>query len=78
MAAFSPHPDKTIRVTFRPDVTGRQVIERRQLDYTGQIRIRDGVLVVYEDLPGGDFFTIAGIPLGSVLIWEEVRAGQQQ
>jgi hypothetical protein len=64
---LSPHPDKTIEVCFQainPDASIRT--------YTGQVRIRDGVLVIYDDLPNGDFFTIAGIPLTSMRNWAEV------
>jgi hypothetical protein len=60
---LSPHPDKTISVQYKSKERG---------SYTGQIRIRDGVLVVYDDLPGGDFFTKAGIPLTSIQIWQEI------
>jgi hypothetical protein len=58
-----PPPDKTITVGFFAGHSDR---------YTGQIRIREGCLVVYRDLPDGDFFTIIGIPLTSILCWAEV------
>jgi hypothetical protein len=64
---LSPVPDKTVEVCYQsssPDSAIRV--------YTGQVKIRDGVLVIYDDLPGGDFFTIAGIPLTSIRNWAEV------
>jgi hypothetical protein len=67
---LSPAPDKTIRVFFR--ASGHVLDLERAHCYTGQVKIKDGVLVVYDDLPDGDFFTIAGLPLCSLLAWEEV------
>jgi hypothetical protein len=60
---LSPVPDRTISVLFRSGQRG---------SYTGQIMIRDGVLVIYDDLPGGSFFTKAGIPLTSIEVWQEL------
>ena len=65
-------PEKTIKVMFSSDTEFVQ--------FTGQIRIGDGCMIVYRDLPGGDFLTIAGIPLSSIEFWEEIpepEAGDQ-
>jgi hypothetical protein len=64
MARTAARPEKSIRVVFRGD--------SEDFELTGQIRIGDGCMLIYRDLPGGDFLTICGIPLSSIEFWEEI------